>query len=582
MKSVNINRTQSKIHRMMVKSIEFRTQKFRKLSELKIIFSEGINLISGHNGIGKSTILGLIAASSGLTKNDPENNTYAGKQFQTELSDVIYIGANEIPNYSPQSNPIITYFINGHEELKKRCSLTIRRKAQRASLEQSEAFKRARIVPRNWNPSSDFESTDGTIQVGSDSKTPLPTIYLGMTRVLPIAEADESDVISRSIEEMESEDRNLVTDFVKSVMLGLQANNTKITSNRIARTSKFSSHPDYDYDSHGVSLGQDSLGSIAAALASFNRLKRKMSDKYHGGLLLIDEIDCGFHPHAISRLVNKLDEISGELGIQIIATTHSIAMISAVLEKNRQKKAKNSVSYLYDSAAPRLMNYDQPSNIFDDLELKPPSRARAKKNPDLVIYLEDDESCLFFDRVVNPSKKRAINKEFSVNMKAIGLGVGCDSLANFTKKNPEFRKNIFCLDGDYSPRANRKNPENVIKLPGNKSPERLIIEFLFCIVKNEEKYREVLSSLDKRKLHRDQIIAHLLNDVNENMEKREDLKTWWKAKQRYIKQWSILDLWIEQNPEAVKKFESELREAIRAVKKHIRGAGQSREAGVNS
>ncbi len=48
-------------------------------------------------------------------------------------------------------------------------------------------------------------------------------------------------------------------------------------------------------------MGQDCLGSMATALASFNQLKRDMGDAYPGGLLVIDEMDVGFHPHAIER-----------------------------------------------------------------------------------------------------------------------------------------------------------------------------------------------------------------------------------------------------------------------------------------
>ncbi len=58
-------------------SLKISLHPFRKLKKIEINFSERITLIAGHNGIGKSTILGLVANGSGLT--EKTFITYSGR-----------------------------------------------------------------------------------------------------------------------------------------------------------------------------------------------------------------------------------------------------------------------------------------------------------------------------------------------------------------------------------------------------------------------------------------------------------------------------------------------------------------------
>lgn len=51
---------------MKIKSISFGDIPFRMFRNLTINISERLTVIAGHNGIGKSTLLGLIANGSEL------------------------------------------------------------------------------------------------------------------------------------------------------------------------------------------------------------------------------------------------------------------------------------------------------------------------------------------------------------------------------------------------------------------------------------------------------------------------------------------------------------------------------------
>ncbi len=295
--------------KIKVKSLEFANPPFRKLGNFKINFADRLTLIAGHNGIGKSTILGLVSNTFGVKGG---TRTYFGGSFYSSIEKIVYLALDEVPlaQEHPNAAPTVTADVNG-TTVRKRCAMT-----------QRTEWKRARVVPRTID-----QAEDDT--VGHDAKIPLPTIYLGIKRLASIGEAEEKDVVSKKMV-MNVEDRELMANFVRTIILGSQVT-TDVTHQSIKGARKKSLQPGYEkHEALAVSMGQDSLGSIATALASFNRLKRELEDNYRGGLLIIDELDVGFHPHAIDRLIKALKIQAKRLSLQIIATTHSPRLIEAV------------------------------------------------------------------------------------------------------------------------------------------------------------------------------------------------------------------------------------------------------------
>ena len=66
-----------------------------------------------------------------------------------------------------------------------------------------------------------------------------------------------------------------MVDFVGSVIVGARVND-QMTQTVIRGAGKTSIQPGFDtHDAMAISTGQDSLGSIATAFASFNRLRRE-------------------------------------------------------------------------------------------------------------------------------------------------------------------------------------------------------------------------------------------------------------------------------------------------------------------
>lgn len=549
------------MQKIKVKSIEFGDVPFRKLKNITVPFADRITLISGHNGIGKSTILGLISNSSGLTHQTIAPRSYFEKLFQANLNEIIFIDYDKeflsVKEDESIPRPIITYLINDDEQLQKRCSLTDRSSTS------------ARIVPRNINPSKDFSNKDKSIKVGTASKVPLPTVYLGLTRVLPIGEAEEKTVFNELIKTMHGDDKSLMVDFINGVITGIDAKTDRVTSNRIKGTSKFSSHPEYSYDSKCVSVGQDSLGSIATALASFQMLKRDWPD-YPGGLLVIDELDSGLHPHAIRRLVKKLQDVSEQLDLQIIATTHSPILIQSIFTSASSKKPKNSISYLMDTAAPYVIDPPNLQDILDDMEQIPPGVMVGNKPPSLRVYLEDEEAKEIFN-LLNPAYiKRQLGKTNGVSIKALSLGVGCDSLANLSSIDPRFQECIFALDADASIKPKHLKYGNVVKLPGadNKSPERTLFAFVKGLIERRDNHEITWEKLKKKKVTSDQLQTHLLNWKGD-LGDRKHAKKWWRDRAEYLKSWEIFKLWMAENPDAVKQFRADFGKSANTVAKRL-------------
>ncbi|MEK5755542.1 AAA family ATPase [Acinetobacter variabilis] len=72
---------------MKLKRIVFDEQGFRSLKKIDLDIAPRITVIAGHNGIGKSTILGLIANCSEYN----DNKTLLNKSFRADFSELFFL-----------------------------------------------------------------------------------------------------------------------------------------------------------------------------------------------------------------------------------------------------------------------------------------------------------------------------------------------------------------------------------------------------------------------------------------------------------------------------------------------------------
>lgn len=539
--------------KVKVKSLTFGKPPFRKLGNINIEFADRLTLIAGHNGIGKSTILGLVANTFGITERGGPNS-YFGEPYYANIERIVYLALEEVTEAQKDlaSAPVVTANSNGIE-IKKRCAMTHR-----------TVWKRARVVPRTIDKAD--EDT-----VGQDAKIPLPTIYLGMRRLASAGEADEREVGTSQLD-MTPADSNLMVDFVRSVIHGTELN-TDVTHQTIKGSKKKTAQPGYtQHDVLAISMGQDSLGSMATALASFNQLKREMGEAYPGGLLVIDEMDVGFHPHAIERLAKSLKTYANQLDLQIIATTHSPRLIEVIHpDGDGNANAPDKVIYLLDTRHPRLATDQSLQAILSDMAMTPDEEKSTKKaKPKLAVYFEDDEAAQFCATLIPTTKKTALSKKYGVQINWIPLGIGGSHLIKLPEKDPLFLDRVLIVDADTSIPQAAAARGNIVKLPNvpgstgvARSLENTIKQFLRDISNAADgPLRKALIALNTPNPTSDKIHVNFFQDGDGESTKREKTKIWWKKHWTKLKNWGVIEQWAVVHKPEVDKFEEAFESAV--------------------
>jgi AAA domain, putative AbiEii toxin, Type IV TA system len=549
----------TRVNRIKVKSLEFGSPPFRKLGSLKIDFADRLTLIAGHNGIGKSTIQGLVANTFGMTAKDAPRS-YFGERFFANIERIVYLALEEVSNaqQSGAPAPVVVADVSG-VIVRKRCAMT-----------QRSEWKRARVVPRTIEKSDDDP-------VGQDAKVPLPTIYLGIRRLASIGEADEREVVSRKIV-MHPEDSQLMVDFVGAIILGSSVT-TDVTHQSIKGSQKKTVQPGYtSHEALAVSMGQDSLGSIATALASFNRLKRDLGDDYEGGLLVIDELDVGFHPHAVGRLAKELKTQANRLNLQIIATTHSPKLIEAVHpEGGGNQNAPDRVHYLLDTRRPRLAEDQSLKAILNDMALQDDD-ADIPAKPTLCVYFEDLEGSQFCDALVPARKRGALGRKYGVKIKLVPLGIGGSNLIALPEKDPLFADRVLVVDADIKITRKAKARGNTIKLPcvkrasgTDRSPENTIKAFLHKTANaTDGPFHTALLNFKVTNPSSDKVFNKFLSESNSASSQRESSKGWWTSHWDALKKWGVIQQWVACYEAEADAFVADFESAIEATAKRLK------------
>lgn len=218
--------------------------------------------------------------------------------------------------------------------------------------------------------------------------------------------------------------------------------------------------------------GFDMGSGEASAIAILSALERLPA----GGLLLIEEIEHGFHPQAQERLVRELTRLVSKDRKQIVCTTHS--------------------EYIIDSLprAGRLLVEREP----DGHRVTPaPTTRRAmhsmtgKPQPELTVYVED----VFAEALVEHS----LSGDHRARVRIVPIGSGDRVVAQLANHlgAPLDGPAICVLDGDTTEKqlaawtnASRlQSPELCLRLPGDgEAPERWVLSSLFV-----EPYRGALA-----------------------------------------------------------------------------------------
>lgn len=518
---------------MRLKSIKIK--KFRHIkNEIEFTFGAKLTAIVGKNGIGKSSMLGLI----GHTCTAPNDcKTIDNKSFQTQYSEIF---AFSFPVYDkPGDHDYEVVFENEDENKIIYADVT--------SFARKEAGQEQGLRLRVKS----HEEKNGEKTKAIERKVKFPVIYLGLKRLFPLVQEGSS---YRGKLDLNTKEVRFYKDSYNYVM----SSDINIHPQRVhSRTKNHIAVTTDDYDVYGNSAGQDNLGQILSAIISFRKLKESEGIDYQGGILLIDEIDATMFTGALLKLVQFLQKQATDLQLQIIFTTHSIDLLEAL--QGRNFKHHSRCCYLYKERGQIKCNDVQneelgylTADLRNDI-YKPTSRGTRK----LEVWVEDSEAAIFLKNILDKAtlSKITIQQKFQF---------GSGELLNLVnRKIPIFRDGIITLDGDarQQKKTNVKT-DNVVFLPKNERPENILYDFLKDLDESDL-FWGGLGGYTK---------SFFLANQPSNIADRVVMKKWFNAHLLY---WGktgkkLFDRWKEDNDESVVKFNEEFEKILNRKLEGIR------------
>lgn len=433
--------------------------RFRGLNDVVVNFGERITVICGKNGTSKSTILGIVAQMFNFETDYTVQPATDLKQFRT------------IAN-SPFSSQFREHFrLSSKYDTPSSMDVTVKI-YDGAEKKDLDDLKLGLYLRSNHTSSRATVRNNTTTNGASDSrKVTHPLIYLSMKRLTPIPDRQKYTVHSINAY-MQSHKREFIelSSFILGGRGSINLTQTKGTINSLVASGS-------NYDHQSVSVGEDNLGQILQAIFSFKQLQHEYED-YHGGIILIDEIDAGLFPAAQRRLMEKLTKIAKQLNLQFIFTTHSPEIINTVYDYSNLDEKLYKVNYLTNTFGKlEIKENFSWSDIKLDLYNQTLVASGEKIESKINVFFEDKENYDFFRALVT---RRDLNKMFKLQK---DITLGCENYIQLlNKKVPGFYKSaIIVLDGDVK----KTSHENIVLLPTSLPPDQLIFEFLYNLEAND-------------------------------------------------------------------------------------------------
>lgn len=575
---------------MVVSISEVVIDKFRGFSNFRMELNKNVTCISGHNGVGKSTILAILSNCGELR----DSKTLMGSSFTGEFSKLI-IGDEQFDNEDSTVDIFFHGLLENDTQIDKiRFRKTFqRRPGSIKGYKLLEKVYRDRIgeLWENGDTRNDLKELPKLLYHRTDigeknhrfrlipqkeagireheGKVKWPTLYVGLSRLYPIGEIEEKINYQKLASDFDSDILNKHKYIMSSNDRYLEFEKSNITSVKNSASIKSDSYP-----STANSSGQDNLGQILTAVFSFQKLKLEYQE-YQGGLLLIDEIDASLHPAAQNKLINFLIDKSTELDLQIVFTTHSLSLLEHI-ESIKTIPTKSSVidtCYITkDTGNIEVRKNPSKQYLRNDLtqRLEPTS---VKKIP---ILTEDSVARWYLERIIGFYNRNKSNTRIDMNrVRFIDGDLGWSNIIGLVKGDYDYFKNyIIVFDTDLngtekgnvveqfrgSRFINTNEQDTYFILPtireySNFNIERLIWEFLDSFKIDDEFY---LTDFSKNLGITKKIISDngINSDRYKNMEEKKKYKEWFKD-YNYIAE-EVLPFFFERNKQIIMEFGARL------------------------
>lgn len=547
---------------MIIRELEIK--KFRNIENQNIKLGEVLTLIIGQNGVGKSSLLGLIAQPFGFyggakwqasnknlkEKYDiPEYKDVYGNPFETIFSDIFRLSKTyDHPDFDKENREIRDSFLKNKYIF---------------SLKFCEKFSSK--YPAFTCQTKDRGKDDATIRfVLKDEKSSdlnystfiFPVKYLGLNRTFPLV-----DISGETIEKISFTDEEKKFFNEQKNYIALSDENFEesiLKSGKISKT--VISTKEYDYE--GMSVGQDNISKIITTIISFKRLKENLKEKYQGGIILIDEIEATLFPSSQLNLLKFLYNECSTLNIQIIATTHSISLIENLYLNKDKFKKKELIFLKKRDGIVTVKNTTETE--FEDIKYDLTFFKEKKKDKKIKVFLEDNEATIFFKNLLDRTTLSRIDIQ--------KLSLDSNNYINlYQHKFDEIKKNIVVLDGDANDInkfkvLNKKIPKNFLFLPGDCRPEEVFYNFLSSLEEKHKFWEE--GKYTKQQFLNNYREAVTLQKGKENKKERNLWKDWFNSEKnkwgkdckKFFKYWKI------ENNEKVKEFQKNFLDVLDNLK----------------
>ncbi|CAM3232225.1 AAA family ATPase [Corynebacterium gottingense] len=278
---------------------------YRSFTDIEIPFSPGLNIISGANGIGKSSILYLLSnAFQRPVGSLPWMEEVARNKLLSGFSKVLNLKVEQLIRDSKYSDPSLgtvgTLFTVRYEGGR---SLDFRR-------HNSKQDARHRLIPyysqsKPWGLPS------------------VPAIYLGLSRLSAPGEIDDQIRFKKRHVLSDESMEELKKAYSRIARLKLlQTETGSWDGGKLA--GSFDTTTD-GVDSNTVSAGQDNVFVILYAFQALKEYATKTEKS--PSVLLIDEFDATLHPAMQIDLMSKLRKESKDWNIRVFFTSHSFNVL---------------------------------------------------------------------------------------------------------------------------------------------------------------------------------------------------------------------------------------------------------------
>lgn len=516
---------------------------FRQFKNVEILLGKRLTIFAGRNSTGKSTLLGILANSGELKKK--EGTTYSDGQFRAEFSEIFH-GSKK---YDASGSDRIQIDIVDEQDN------VIDYRKFRTAWQNDNGKDRFRVIPLKIL--EDGKKTEAKMQI--------PVIYLGLSRLFPIGEANEDKITKNRVKFVDEEQKAWFVEQYRRV-LSLYDTVADVSNYSIGETDKKKGvgieTDKYDYLTN--SSGQDNLGQILMAILSFKRLKKQRPD-WTGGLLLIDEIDATLHPAAQKRLIDLLIKEAKVNNFQVVVTTHSSDLLKHICNKIGHNNEKNNdVELFYFSNANRRLEMKRNpeySTIENDLLVE----SMLQNSNKVKVYSEDSENRWFIRKLV---------PEYLPYIDILDVKIGCDQLLSIYSGDISYFGNVLIvLDGDVKekdlqviPEQLRNRLKNIIKLPGTIRPEEVFYKYILDL-QPEHPYWENAGKVDMNWTYFKENGPDSPRYVQEK--ERERYKKWFVEHQAIFDSTKLFEFWASDNPKLVEKFKNDFVESYNAVASRI-------------